>query len=72
MSRTTDNIIRIVKAGGNMNVDGEKMTTDNMIRVAKAAVESGSTVTFMGLHQHTTDNLIRIVEAGGKHVVVQD
>lgn len=54
MSRTTDNIIRIVKAGGNMNVNGEKMTTDNMIRVAKAAVESGSTVTFMGLHKQTT------------------
>ena len=72
MSRTTDNIIRIVKAGGNMNVNGENMTSDNMIRVAKAAVESGSTVTFIGLHKHTTDNLIRVVKAGGKHVIVQD
>lgn len=72
MSRTTDNIIRIVKAGGNMNVNGENMTTDNMIRVAKAAVVSGSTVTFMGLHKHTADNLIRIVKAGGNHVIVQD
>lgn len=72
MSRTTDNIIRIVKAGGNMNINGEKMTADNMIRVAKAAVASGSTVTFMGLHKHTTNNLIRIVEAGGKSVILQD
>lgn len=72
MSRTTDNIIRVVEAGGSMNVNAEHMTTDNMIRVAKAAVSAGVIVTFMGLHQHTTDNLIRIAKAGGKNVVLQD
>lgn len=72
MSRTTDNIIRVVKSGGSMNVNGEKMTTDNMIRVAKTAVSSEVIVTFMGLHKHTTDNLIRIAKAGGKNVILQD
>ncbi|QXB02779.1 hypothetical protein [Aeromonas sp. FDAARGOS 1416] len=72
MSRTTENIIRIVQAGGNMNVNGERMTTENMIRIAMAAVKSGSTITFMGLGKHTTENLIRIVKAGGKNVIVQD
>ena len=72
MSRTTENIIRIVQAGGNMNVNGERMTTENMIRIAMEAVKSGSTITFMGLGKHTTENLIRIVKAGGKNVIVQD
>lgn len=72
MSRTTDNIIRVVKAGGNINVNAERMTTDNMIRVAKAAVVSGSIVTFKGLHKHTTNNLIRIAKAGDKNVTLED
>ncbi|MCP1600715.1 hypothetical protein J2S82_002672 [Aeromonas caviae] len=72
MSRTTDNVIRVIHAGGNMNVNGEKMTTDSLVRVAKAAVASGSTVTLMGLGKHSTDSLIRIVEAGGKNIILQD
>ncbi len=72
MPRTTDSIIRVIKAGGNMNINGEKLTTDSMVRVAKAAVESGSTVTFMGLGKHSTDSLIRIVKAGGKNIIIQD
>lgn len=72
MARTTDNIIRIVHAGGSMNINGKEMTTDNMVRIAKAAAKSGSTVTFMGLGDHTTDNLIRIVNAGGKNIILQD
>jgi hypothetical protein len=70
--RTTDNIIRVIQAGGNMNVNGEKLSTDSLVRVANAAVASGSTVTFMGLGKHTTDNLIRIVKAGGKNIILQD
>lgn len=71
MSRTTDNVLRLLKAGGNISVDAKGMTTDNILRIVKVAVEMGKVVTFRNLEKHTTDNILRIVKAGGDNVVLE-
>ena len=71
MSRTTDNVLRILKAGGNISIDAERMTTDNILRIVKVAVEMEKVVTFRNLEKHTTDNILRIVKAGGDNVILE-
>lgn len=71
MSRTTDNVLRLLKAGGNISVDAKEMTTDNILRVVTVAVEMGKVVTFRNLENHTTDNILRIVKAGGDNVILE-
>lgn len=71
MSRTTDNVLRILKGGGNISVDAKGMTTDNILRIVKVAVEMEKVVTFRNLDEHTTDNILRIVKAGGDNVILE-
>lgn len=60
MGISTDNLIRVVKAGGNLSVDAEKMSTDNIIRVTQVVVQMGGSITFRNLSSKSTDNLIRV------------
>ncbi len=71
MSISTDNIIRIVKAGGNLSIDADGKSTDNIIRIVKASIKAGKVVTFSNLQGKSTDNLIRIVKAGGDNVILE-
>lgn len=70
-NKSTDNLIRIVKAGGNLIIDAENKSTDNIIRIVKVAVQMDKVVTFRNLSNKSTDNLIRIVKAGGIHVALE-
>lgn len=71
MGISTDNLIRIVKAGGNLSINAESMSTDNIIRVIQVAIENGKSITFRNISSHSTDNLIRIVKAGGDNVFLE-
>jgi len=71
MSKTTDNIIRLINAGGNLNVNAENKTTDNLIRIVKVAIKQEKVITFRNLEKKTTDNLIRIIKIGGDNVVLE-
>ncbi|MCJ8294279.1 MAG: hypothetical protein MJK15_07720 [Colwellia sp.] len=68
MSKTTSNLIRLVKAGGNLTINVKGKTTDNIIRIAQEAVLQESKISFTGLNGKTTENLIRIIKAGGAFV----
>ncbi len=71
MAKSTDNLIRLVKAGGNLSIDAEGMSTDNIIRVVNVAIEKGKNITFRNLSSHSTDNLLKIIKAGGSNVVLE-
>ena len=71
MSRTADNVIRILKAGGNISVDAKGKNTDNILRIVQVAVEMNKVVTFRNLDDHNTGNILRIVEAGGDNVILE-
>jgi hypothetical protein len=71
MSRNTDNIIRLLKAGGNLSVDSEGRNTDNILRIVKTASSMGKVVTLRNLDKHNTDNILRIIKAGGDNVIVE-
>lgn len=71
MSKSTDNIIRLVKAGGNLSVDAEGISTDNILRIVKASIQVGKVITFRNLQDKSTDNLLRIISAGGENVVLE-
>lgn len=71
-SRLTDDLIRIVAAGGGVCIDAKSRLTDDLIRIAAAAKSSGAHVTFEGMSARLTDDLIRISAAGKGHVVLRD
>ncbi|MEI7181949.1 hypothetical protein WCT96_01325 [Pectobacterium carotovorum] len=71
MSKSTDSIIRLVKAGGNLSVDVGEISTDNILRIVKASIQAEKVITFRNLQNKSTDNLIRIISAGGDNVVLE-
>ena len=71
MSKSTENIIRLVKAGGNLSVDAEGISTDNILRIVKASIKAGKVITFRNLQDKSTDNLLRVIKAGGENVILE-
>lgn len=71
MSKSTDNIIRLVKAGGNLSVDVGEISTDNILRIVKAPIQVEKAITFRNPQGKSTDNLLRIIRAGGDNVVLE-
>ncbi|WP_163130460.1 hypothetical protein [Agarivorans sp. Alg241-V36] len=71
MSRNTDNVIRLINAGGNLSVNCDGRNTDNVLRVIKAAQKKNTKLTLRNLDSHNTDNVIRIIKAAGDTVVLE-
>ena len=71
-SRSTDDLVRIVSAGGGVQLDAKSRLTDDLIRIAAAAKLSGAHVTFEGMSSRLTDDLVRIGAAGKGHVILKD
>ncbi|WP_027250996.1 hypothetical protein [Photobacterium halotolerans] len=69
--KSTDNLIRLVKAGGNLTIDVSDKSTDNVIRIAKTAVAQKNKITFTGMDNKSTDNVVRVIKAGGEFVHIQ-
>ncbi len=71
MSRSTDGVIRLVKAGGNLSVNCEGRSTDGVIRIIKAANASKNVITLRNLNGHSTDAVIRIIKACGDSILLE-
>lgn len=67
--RSTDELIRILLAGGGLSLDASMRSTDDLIRMALATKHSGAILTLANLHRRPTDELIRIGLASGGRVV---
>lgn len=70
MSKTTNNIIRLIECGIDIIVeDCSGKTTANLIRMAQAAVQHDIHLTLRNCG-NVTDNLIKVAEAGGSNVTI--
>ena len=69
--RSTEDLIRLVQAGGGLRLSATDRTTDDLVRIAAAAAEWGVPVTFSGLASRSTDDLLLIVDAGQGVVVLE-
>lgn len=67
---TTDSVIRILRAGGNLTLDCQGKTTDSLLRIIKVAIEENKKISLINLKGKSSDNLIRIVKAGGDNVSI--
>lgn len=69
MSMTTDDLIKIARAGGGFIIDTNGRTDDDLIRIATAAAQGGGTVTIQRVRYKRTIDLVEIAVAGRGHVV---
>lgn len=69
--RSTEELIRLVQAGGGLKLTATDRSTEDLVLIAAAAAEWGVFVTFSGLEGRTTDDLLRIVAAGQGSVVLK-
>jgi hypothetical protein len=67
--KSTDDCIRIVNAGGGLDLSKASKSTDDLIRIARTASEKGATIWVPG--SKSVDDLIRIANAGKGCVVVR-
>lgn len=71
MDRSTDDLVKIVAAGGGLILDAEAKSTDELIKIANAAAESEAFVTMRKVGEKNTDELIKIAAAGDGAVVFE-
>ena len=67
-SKQTDDLVRIVEAGGGLTLDASNRSTDDLVLIAEAAASSDARVTFRKVGGRDTDELVLIAEAGGGNV----
>ena len=70
MNRPIEDLLRIVKAGGGITVDGTR-PVEELLRLAKAASMGTANIAMAESEYKTTDDLVRIAEAGGGKVIFQ-
>lgn len=66
MTKPTDQLIRIVSAGGNVIIPSKP--TDQLIRIVSAAKASGAHITLKG--NKPTDQLVRIANSADGHFTI--
>lgn len=71
MAKTTDNVIRLLNAGGTLSINGENYTTDNIVRILNTAKANNSVLTVRNSDKFTTDNLIRMINAGRENLILE-
>lgn len=71
-NKTTDQLWRIVAAGGGLDFDASRFTTDQLWRLAAATQAHGSKITFRGISNRSNDDLWRLAAAGRGNVTISD
>jgi hypothetical protein len=67
-NRSTEDLIRIARAGGGFVLDAGNRTTDDLIRIAAAG---RAPIHLRGMNHFSTDDLIKISAAGKGTVVFE-
>jgi len=68
-SRSTEELLRVVGAGGGLTIETSGRTTADLVRIAEAAADWGVPITLRGVQDRSTDELVLIAEAGQGAVV---
>ena len=71
MSRSTEDLIKIVSAGGGLVLDGKTLAADDLVKIASAAAESEVALTIKNVDDKTTEELVSIAAAGDCTVVFE-
>jgi hypothetical protein len=74
MERSTDNIIRIIKAlneHSNLIIDGKNKSTDNLIRISKECSKRNIELTVRLDDTKLTDNIIRLIKVSGGKISIE-
>jgi len=71
MSKSTDNIVRMIKAGGNLSINAKSKSTDSLIRIVKTAIKEDMNITLRNLENKSTDSLIRIIKVGKDKLTIE-
>lgn len=71
MSTSTDDLIRIVEAGGGLTLDVETKAKDELVRIATAAGQFEANVTFTNVTSLAVDDLVEIAKAGDNMVTFE-
>ena len=66
---STDEIVRIVAAGGGIILDTKYKSTDELVRIAASSKPNGAKVILRNLTYKSTDELVRIGAAGKGNVI---
>lgn len=67
----TDNLVRIVNAGGGVSIDASKFVTDNLVRIANASRDKNCTIIIRHSNKLVTDNIVRIANAGNGNIIFE-
>ena len=70
MNRPIEDLLRIVKTGGGIMVDGTK-PGEELLRLAKAASTGTTNIVMAESEYKTAEDLVRIAEASGGKVIFQ-
>ena len=64
MSMSTDDLVKIVDAGGGLTLDAGTKSKDELVRIAEVAAMSDAGVTFRNVTALAVDDLVEIAKAG--------
>jgi len=67
--RHTDEMVRIIHAGGGFIFEAGSLHTEEIVKLAHATVARGAKLTLLGLQSRHTDELVRIAHAGQGNVI---
>lgn len=70
MSKTTDQLVKIVSSGGGVIIDAKGKTTDQLVKIAFASSKSGAKIILTNCNSKTTDQLFKIGSAGNGNVIL--
>jgi hypothetical protein len=71
MSKTPDQLINILAAGGGLILDAATRAPDQLIRMATAAGGSGATLVLRNADYRAADQLVTIAAAGRGRVIFE-
>lgn len=72
MVLTVDQIVRVVAAGGGININAQGKTVDQVVRIAAAASTRQARIVIRNTAFFTVDQLVRIAAAGKGCVFFDD
>ena len=71
-NHTTEQLVRIVSAGGGFRLDTSGRQPEELVRIAAVARTSKATVIFAGMGMRSIDDLMKIGSAGKGCVIFED
>ena len=70
--KSTEDLMKIVAAGGGIKIGTKQRSTEDLMRIAGATGHKGSRVIFAGMSHRSTDDSMRIGAAGKGHILFED